>query len=151
MTVGPYSFLGQVKFRFIIENSNFGDKNLFMSCPFWLKWNHLHASRLLKADCLMNNTTFLGCVSLVGRDSSVVGTSLRNLGKSVYPTLPVFFGWETISRRSGVYARGSKRSLTGGKCVVNLSWTPHSSLVKDNSQNQSWVSPGMRCLEYLYN
>ena len=34
----------------------------------------------------------LETVSLVGRGSSVVGASLRNLGKFVYPTLPVSFG-----------------------------------------------------------
>ena len=32
------------------------------------------------------------------------------------------------------------------KC--NLSWTPHSSLEKDNSLNHSCVSPKMGCLEY---
>ena len=32
------------------------------------------------------------CVSLVGHGSSVVGAPLRNLGKFVYPTLPVSFG-----------------------------------------------------------
>ena len=32
------------------------------------------------------------CVSLVGHDSSVVGTQLQNFGMFVYPTLPVSFG-----------------------------------------------------------
>ena len=32
------------------------------------------------------------CVSLVGHGSSVVGVQLRNVGKFVYPTLPVSFG-----------------------------------------------------------
>ena len=32
------------------------------------------------------------CVSLVGHGSSVVGAPLRNLGKFVYPILPVSFG-----------------------------------------------------------
>ena len=44
------------------------------------------------------------------------GTSLRNFGNSVHPTLPVSFGGDTKSRRSllsGVYARGSKISNTG--------------------------------------
>ena len=39
------------------------------------------------------------------------GTSLRNFSNSVYPTLPVYFGGDTKSRRPlvfGVYARGSK-------------------------------------------
>ena len=32
--------------------------------------------------------------------------------------------------------------------MCNLSWTPHSSLEKDNSLNNSSVSPRMRCLKY---
>ena len=38
------------------------------------------------------------------------------LGKFVYPTLPVYFGCDTIthwSLLSGVYTRGSKRSHPG--------------------------------------
>ena len=31
---------------------------------------------------------------------------------------------------------------------LHLSWTPHSSLEKDNSLNHSCVSPKMGCLEY---
>ena len=53
------------------------------------------------------------------------GTSLRNFGNSVYPALPVSFGGDTNSRRSllsGVYARESKRSHTGGKCVLHHSY-----------------------------
>ena len=45
-------------------------------------------------------------------------TSLRNFSNSVYPTLAVTFGGDAKSRRSllsGVYARGSKISHTGGK------------------------------------
>ena len=45
----------------------------------------------------------------------------QNLGKFVHPTLLVSFGRDTKSRWSllpGVYARGSKRSHTGGKCVT---------------------------------
>ena len=45
----------------------------------------------------------------------------RNLGNFVHLTLPVSFGRDTKSRwffLSGVYARGSKRSHTGGKCVI---------------------------------
>ena len=30
-----------------------------------------------------------------------------------------------------------------------MSWTPHSSLEKDNSLNQYYVSPKMDCLEYI--
>ena len=32
--------------------------------------------------------------------------------------------------------------------MCNLSWTPHSSLEKDNSLNHSCVSPKVDCLEY---
>ena len=32
--------------------------------------------------------------------------------------------------------------------MCNLSWTPHSNLEKDNSLNNSCVSPKMGCLEY---
>ena len=53
-------------------------------------------------------------VSLMGRGSSVVGASLRNYGKFVFPTLLCLLD-ETLT---GVYARGSKRSHTGGKCVT---------------------------------
>ena len=61
-------------------------------------------------------------VSLVGWGSSVVGAPLRNLGKFVYPhCMSVSFGSYTISRLAllyGVYARGSKISHTGGKCII---------------------------------
>ena len=45
----------------------------------------------------------------------------RNLGNFFHLTLPVSFGRATKSRWSllfGVYARGSKKSHTGGKCVA---------------------------------
>ena len=56
---------------------------------------------------------------------------LGNFGNLLYPTLPVSFGRDTKSRRSllsGVYARGSKRSHAGGKCVTgrtlhNYTWS----------------------------
>ena len=54
-------------------------------------------------------------------------TSLRNIGISVYPALPVSFGGDTKSRRSllpGVYARGSKRYHQSALEMCNLSWTP---------------------------
>ena len=44
-----------------------------------------------------------------------------NFGNFLYPTLPVSFGRDTKScwsLLSGVYARGSERSHTGGKCVT---------------------------------
>ena len=43
------------------------------------------------------------------------------LWQFVYPTWPVFFGRDTVNRRSllsGGYAKGSKISHTGGKCVT---------------------------------
>ena len=74
-------------------------------------------------------------------------TSLLNFGNSVYPAVPVCFGGDTKSRRSllsGVYARGSKRSHQSALEKCNLSLSPHSSLVKDNSLNHSCVSPKMQ-------
>ena len=59
------------------------------------------------------------CVSLmlkVSHGSSVVRGPLRNFGKFVYPTLPVFFRRDTKSRwpfLPGVYARGSKNPTQG--------------------------------------
>ena len=46
---------------------------------------------------------------------------LGNFGNFLYPTLPVSFGRDTKSHwslLSGAYARGSKISHTGGKCVT---------------------------------
>ena len=65
-----------------------------------------------------------------------VATSLRNVGNSVYPALPVSFGGDTKSRRSllsGAYARRSKISHSP-HWNVQLSWTPPL-LEKDNSIN----------------
>ena len=56
------------------------------------------------------------------------------------PRLPVSFGGDTKSRRSllsGVYARGSKRSHQSTMEMRNLSWTPHSSIEKDDSLTHS--------------
>ena len=55
------------------------------------------------------------------------GTSLRNFGNSVYPTLPVYFGGYTKSRRSlvfGVYARGSKIPHTAGAQLCGVFYFP---------------------------
>ena len=41
-----------------------------------------------------------------------------------------------------------KRSHQSALEMCNLSWTPHSSLEKDNSLNHSCVSPNIGCLEY---
>ena len=62
-------------------------------------------------------------------------TSLRNFGNSI-SLLYQCLSEETKSRRSllsGVYARGRKRSHQSALEICNLSWTPHSSLEKDNS------------------
>ena len=59
-----------------------------------------------------------------GDGSSVPPTSVSKLKAiSFTPHLPVSFGRDTKSRwslLSGGYARGSKRSHTGDKCVVDL-------------------------------
>ena len=58
---------------------------------------------------------------ILGSRILLVALPLRNVANSVYPTLPVSFGGDTKSRRyllSGVYARGSKISHTGGQCVT---------------------------------
>ena len=75
----------------------------------------------------------------------------RNFANSVYPHFASVFQSLVPSKfYLGVYVRGSKRSHTGGKQTVPLSWTPHSSLEKDNSLNHSCVSPNnMGCLEYI--
>ena len=56
--------------------------------------------------------------------------SLRNFGNSVYPSLPVSFGWDTkshLSLLSGVYARESKRSHQSAlECVTVVDSTSHS-------------------------
>ena len=66
------------------------------------------------------------------------------LGNFVHPTLPVSFGRDTTSQwslLSGVYARRSKRSHTGGICVIYI--VDLLILEKDNS----CVSPSVGCLE----
>ena len=73
---------------------------------------------------------------VVGRGGSVIDSNARlaiewsrvriplrplgNFGNFLYPTLPECFGSYTksLSLLSGVYARGSKRSHTGGNCVT---------------------------------
>ena len=56
-----------------------------------------------------------------GDGGSIPPTAVSKLGNFFTPHLPVSFGRDTKSRwslLSGVYARGSKRSHTGGKCVT---------------------------------
>ena len=71
---------------------------------------------------------------------------------SILETVSLRLSDETLksswSLLSGVCARGSKRSHQSALEMCNLSWTPHSSLEKDNSLNHSCVSPKMGCLEY---
>ena len=50
---------------------------------------------------------------------------------------------------SGVYARGSKRSHTGGKCVT-CRGLHILALRRTTLLNLSCVSPKMGCLEYIY-
>ena len=53
-----------------------------------------------------------------GDGGSIPPTAISKHGNFVNPHLPVSFGRDTKSLLSGVYARGSKRSHTGGKCVT---------------------------------
>ena len=74
------------------------------------------------------------------------GTSLQNFGNSVYPALPVYFGGNTRSCRSLLfhgYARGSKMSHTGRKCLTCRR-------LQKSEINHSCVSRRMGCLEYTY-
>ena len=48
---------------------------------------------------------------------------------------PVSFGGDTKSRRSFLYARGSKRSHQSAQEMCNLSWTPPILESKDNAKN----------------
>ena len=67
-----------------------------------------------------------------GSNPTAENVSLRNLGNSVYPALPVSFGGDTKSCRSllsGVYARGSKRPHQSAlECVTVVDSTAHSKL-----------------------
>ena len=67
------------------------------------------------------------------------GTSLRNFGNSVYPTLPVSF----VGPFYCFYARGSKISHTEGKCVTCRG-------LHNFEINHSYVSPRIGCLENNY-
>ena len=56
-----------------------------------------------------------------GDGGSIPPATVSKLSNFVHLTLPVSFGRDTKSQwslLSGVYARGSKRSHTGGKCVT---------------------------------
>ena len=68
----------------------------------------------------------------------------RNLGNFVHATFILSFQRDTKSRwslLSGVYARGSERSHTGGKCVIC------SGLTNSREKDNSCVSPRLGCLE----
>ena len=69
--------------------------------------------------CLLESAPGLGESEGTGVQDHLL--PFQNLGNFVHPTLPVSFGTDTKSSWSllpGVYARGSKRSHTGGKCVT---------------------------------
>ena len=74
--------------------------------------------------------------------NSTADNLLRNFGNSVYPTLSMYFGGDTKSRRpllSGVYARGSKRSHQSAlECVTVVDSTTHS---KKTPHIQSAIMP----------
>ena len=81
--------------------------------------------------------------------SGVLDPLARRVKKSAGPAVNVEACTKSHrSLLSGVYARGSKSSHQSELEMCNLSWTPYSSLEKDNSQNHSYVSPKMGCLEY---
>ena len=84
----------------------------------------------------------------------------RNLGNFVHSHLPVSFGRDNKSRwclLSGVYARGSKRSHIGGKCVTcsgltNSRWTLNAlqrapSSISEKERNLRWPASqeGRQC------
>ena len=84
-----------------------------------------------KLDIQFGHCVCVGRGGLRGRVSDFRRRDLlpfRNLSHFVHPTLPLSFGRDTKHRWSllyGVYARGNKRSHTGGKCVTcygHLSW-----------------------------
>ena len=77
-------------------------------------------SRGMVAQCLERRTDDRDARS----SNPAGGTSLRNCGNSVYPTLPVSFGGDTKSSRfllCGVHARRNNRSHKEGKYMCNLS------------------------------
>ena len=91
----------------------------------------------------MSSSSSIVSVSAAGLGHGSFGGPLRNLGKFVYPTLPASFGRDSLScwsLLSGVCARGSKRSHTGGKCVICLG-------LHNSEINHSCVSPRKGCLE----
>ena len=87
------------------------------------------------------------CISY-GGGSSVVGAPLQNLGKFVYPTLPVSFGGDTKSccRFNRVSMPGEVKDPMGGggggKCITSRGL--------NTEVNHSCISTRMGCLEYTY-
>ena len=104
-------------------------------------------------------TNYYVAVALCITGSVVVSMSAcRAAGRGSIPGPGALLGvkiWLSTlekSRRSllsGVYARGSKISHQSALEMCTLSWTPHSSLEKDNSLNHACVSPKMGCLEFM--
>ena len=72
----------------------------------------------------------------------IITIRCKNLALYIRDCVSLCLSDETLkavdqSLLSGVYARGSKRSHQSALEMCNLSWTPHSSLEKDNSLNHS--------------
>ena len=78
-----------------------------------------HSPEHIKVNLTVSNAAINSCK--LYHSKRILLRPLENCSYFLYPTLPVSFGGDTKSRRSllsGVYARGSKRSHTGGKCVT---------------------------------
>ena len=72
-----------------------------------------------------------------GSNPTAATYSLRNIGNSVYPALPMSFRGDTKNRLlSGVYARGSQISHQSALEMCN-SWTPPPTL---RDQKSSWIT-----------
>ena len=90
--------------------------------PFFFFWSQLTSCLIIVFD--LEERWLRGKASDCQSRGVVVQSHLppfRNLGNFVHVSLPVSFGRDTKSRwslLSGVYAGGSKRSHTGGRCVT---------------------------------
>ena len=85
---------------------------------------------------------------VVRGSNPAAATSLRNFGNSVHPALPVSFGGVTIKAVGPFNLMSVPGEVKSALEMWNLSWTPQSSLEKDNSLNHSCVSPKMGRLEH---
>ena len=86
---------------------------------------HDHDPQAREVDRCMGDFAFLVTANCP-TESAFLGVELLiPLTKLIRGVLPVSFGTDTNSPRSllsGVYDRGSKTSLTGGKCVTCSEW-----------------------------